>query len=169
MTTTTHITASCLITALAIKSGLNPVEKLLAVAAASLVSHYIIDLIPHGFVAVPNTLFKKFIPTFFELAPGPVILLFAMAMFGSPLLFLWAAVFSVIPDVVTTLTWKGNDRVVKVPGLSLIHRLHRKVHWFETDHPDGTVSYLFPNRPMLTVEALLVTVLLLILFVKLNP
>ena len=117
MTTTTHITASCLITALAIKSGLGPVEKLLVVAAASLVSHFIIDLIPHGFIAVPNTIFKKFIPTIFELAPGPVILLLAMATFGSPFLFLWAAGFSIIPDVVTTLTWKGNDQIVKVPGL----------------------------------------------------
>ena len=163
MTTTTHITASCLITALAIKSGLGPVAKLLVVAAASLASHFIIDLIPHGFIAVPNTIFKKFIPTFFELAPGPVILLLAMATFGSPFLFLWSAGFSIIPDVVTT-TWKGNDRIVKVPGLSLIHRLHRKVHWFETDHPDGTVSYLFPNRPMLALECVLIISLLLALF-----
>jgi hypothetical protein len=167
MTTTTHISASCVIAALAIKSGLGPVEKLLVVAAASLVSHYLIDLIPHGFIAVPSTIFKKFIPTVFELAPGPVILLIATATFGSPFLFLWAAGFSIIPDVVTTLAWKGHDQVLKVPGLSLIHRLHRKVHWFETDHPDGTVSYLFSNRPMLAVEALLVTSLILILFVKL--
>ena len=92
-----------------------------------------------------------------------------MATFGSPLLFLWAAGFSIIPDVVTTLTWKGNDQVVKVPGLSLIHPLHRKVHWFETDHPDGTVSYLFPNRPMLVLEALLILCLLLVLFIPLKP
>jgi hypothetical protein len=164
VTTTTHITASCLITALAIKSGLGPVEKLLVVAAASLVSHFIIDLIPHGFIAVPNTIFKKFIPTIFELAPGPVILLLAMAVFGSPFLFPWAAGFSIIPDVVTTLTWKGYDQVVKVPGLALINALHRKVHWFETDHPDGTVSYLFPNRPMLVLEYVLVISLLLALF-----
>ena len=65
MTTTTHITASCLITTLAIKSGLRPVEGLLAVAAASLVSHFIIDPIPHGFIAHPHTLFKKFLPTYF--------------------------------------------------------------------------------------------------------
>ena len=80
-----------------------------------------------------------------------------MAVFGSPLLFLWAVGFSIIPDVVTILIWKGNDQVAKVPGLSLIHSLHREVHWFETEHPDGTVTYLFPNRPMLALEALLVT------------
>lgn len=164
MTTTTHITASCVIAALAIKSGLGPVEKLLVIAAASLASHFIIDLIPHGFIAHPDTIFKKFIPTFFELAPGPVILLCAMAAFGSPLLFLWAAGFSIIPDVVTTLIWQGNDRIVKVPGLALINTLHRKVHWFETDHPDGTVTYLFPNRPMLALEGVFVTSLLLALF-----
>ena len=63
-----------------------------------------------------------------------------------------------------TTTWKGNDQIVKVPGLSLIHRLHRKVHWFETDHPDGTVSYRFPNRPMLAHEYVLIISLLLALF-----
>jgi|GEM_PF-670203 len=167
VTTNTHITASCVIAALAIKSGFGPVEKLLVVAAAALASHFIIDLIPHGFIAHPKTIFKKFIPTFFELAPGPVIMLCAMTVFGSPLLFLWAAGFSIIPDVVTTLAWMGNNRIIKIPGLSLIHWLHRKVHWFETDHPDGTVTYLFPNRPMLALEALLVTSLLLVLFIKL--
>jgi hypothetical protein len=63
-----------------------------------------------------------------------------------------------------TTTWKGNHRIAKVPGLSLIHWLHCKVHWFETDHPDGTVSYLFPNRPMLVLEYVLVISLLLALF-----
>ena len=169
MTTNTHITASCLIAALAIKTGLNPGEKLLAVAAASLASHFIIDLIPHGFIAHPDTIFKKFIPTFFELAPALVIMLFTMAVFGSPLLFLWAVGFSIIPDVVTILIWKGNDQVTKVPGLSLIHSLHREVHWFETENPDGTVTYLFPNRPMLALEALLILCLLLVLFIPLKP
>ena len=137
--------------------------------AASLASHFIIDLIPHGFIAHPNTIFKKFIPTFFELAPALVIMLFAMAAFGSPLLFLWAVGFSIIPDVVTILIWKGNDQVAKVPGLSLIHSLHREVHWFETENPDGTVTYLFPNRPMLALEALLILCLLLVLFIPLKP
>jgi hypothetical protein len=169
VTTTTHISASCLITVLAIKSGLDSIEKLLVVAAASFVSHFIIDLIPHGFIADPSTIFKKTMPTLLELAPGPVILLLAIAAFGSPLLFLWAAGLSIIPDVVTTLTWKGNDQVVRVPGLSLIHRLHRKVHWFETDHPDGTVSYLFPSQPLIALEALFIIFLLLVLFIKLKP
>jgi hypothetical protein len=167
MTTNTHITASCVIAALAIQSGLGPGEKLLVVAAASLASHFIIDLIPHGFIAHPDTIFKKFIPTFFELAPSLVILLFAMAAFGSPLLFLWAAGFSIIPDIMTILAWKDNNWILQIPGLSLLHWMHRKVHWFETDHPDGTVTYLFPNRPMLAIEALLVTSLLLVLFIKL--
>jgi hypothetical protein len=167
MTTTTHISAACVITALVLKSNLDSLEKLLVVAAAALVSHFIIDLIPHGFIAEPSTIFKKFLPTLFELAPGPVILVFSMGVFGSPLLFLWAAGFSILPDIVSTLIWKNNRQILKIPGPALIHLLHRKVHWFETDHPDGTVSYLFPNRPMLAVEALLVTSLLLILFKKL--
>lgn len=167
MTTTTHISAACVIAALAVKSNLDSMEKLLVVAAASLASHFIIDLIPHGFVADPNTIFKKIMPTILELAPGPVILLFAIATFGSPLLFLWAAGFSIIPDVVSTLIWKGNLLVLKIPGLARIHQLHRKVHWFETDNPDGTVSYLFPNRPLLALEGLLIASLLLVLFIKL--
>jgi hypothetical protein len=57
-----------------------------------------------------------------------------------------------------TTTWKGNHQIAKIP------RLHCKVHWFETDHPDGTVSYLFPNRPMLVLEYVLVISLLLALF-----
>jgi hypothetical protein len=163
MTTNTHISAACVIAVLTAKSALGYGEQLLVVAAAALASHYI-DLIPHGFVAHPDTIFKKFTPTLLELSPGPVILFFAVAMFGQPLLFLLAAGFSILPDIVTTLTWKGNDRIVKVPGLSLIHWLHRKVHWFETDHPDGTVSYLFPNRPMLALECVLIISLLLALF-----
>jgi hypothetical protein len=167
MTTTTHISAACVIAALAVKSGLESMEKLLVVAAAALVSHFVIDLIPHGFIAHPDTIFKKFLPTLLELAPGPVILMLSIAVFGSPLLFIWAAGFSILPDIVSTLIWKKNRRILKIPGPALIHLLHRRVHWFETDHPDGTVSYLFPNRPMLAVEALLVTSLLLILFIKL--
>lgn len=169
MTATTHISAACFIAALAVKSNLDSMEKLLVVAAASLASHFIIDLIPHGFVADPHTIFVKIAPTLLELVPGPVILLLSVAMFGSPVLFIWAAGFSIIPDVVSTLIWKGNLLVLKVPGLSLIHRLHRKVHWFETDHPDGTVSYLFPNRPLLALEGLLIASLLLVLFIRFKP
>ena len=169
MTTTTHITASCLITVLAIKSGLDSIEKLLVVALASFVAHLIIDLIPHGFIADPSTIFKKIMPTLLELAPGPVILLLAIAAFGNPILFCWSAAFGILPDIVTTLVWKNRGLVSQLPGVSAINRLHRKVHWFETDHPDGTVSYRFPNRPMLALESLFIIFLLLVLFIKLKP
>ena len=59
MTTTTHISASCVIAALAVRSGSIPFEKLLVVAATALVAHYIIDLIPHGFIADPTYHLQK--------------------------------------------------------------------------------------------------------------
>ena len=168
MTTTTHITSSCIITVLAVKSGIDTIEKFLIVACASFLAHLILDTIPHGFIAAPHTILKKLIPTLLELGPGPVILILAIYVFGNPVLFLWAAGFSIIPDIVSTLIWKNEKRFSTIPGFSLIHSMHRMVHWFEIDNPDGSVSYQFPGRPLLFVECLLILSFLFLLFKSLN-
>jgi len=49
--------------------------------------------------------------------------------------------------------------------LRALHRFHRLVHWFEIDNPDGSVSYLFSNRPLLIVEVCCVVLMLAFLFV----
>jgi hypothetical protein len=168
MTTTTHISSACIITVIAVKSGIDTAEKFLIVACASFVAHLMLDIIPHGFIAAPHTIFKKILPTLLELGPGPVILVFAIYVFGNPLLFLWAAGFSILPDIASTLIWKNQERFCTIPGFALIHRIHRTVHWFEIDNPDGTVSYLFPSRPLLAVEAVLILSFLFLLFKSLN-
>ena len=168
MTTTTHISSACIITVLAIKSGIDTVEKFLIVACASFVAHLILDLIPHGFIAEPETIFKKTIPTLLELGPGPVILIFAISVFGNPVLFLWATGFSILPDIASTLIWLNQKRFFSVPGFPLIHCMHRTVHWFAIDNPDGSVSYLFPSRPLLALEAVLILSFLFLLFKSLN-
>ncbi len=163
MTTTTHVTTSCLITLVTIHSRMDSLEKLLIAAGVSFISHLILDCIPHGFIADPKTIFKKAMPTLLELAPGPIILISAIWVFGNPLLFLTAACFSILPDVATTLLYKKRNLMAQIPGILFIHRIHRKVHWFETDNPDGTVSYLFPNQPLLVVEAFVTLSLLIVL------
>jgi hypothetical protein len=168
MTTTTHISSACIISVLAIKSGIDTVEKFLIVACASFVAHLMLDTIPHGFIAEPHTIFKRILPTLLELGPGPVILIFAIYVFGNPVLFLWAAGFSILPDIASTLIWKNQERFSSVPGFPLIHRIHRTVHWFEIDNSDGSVSYLFPGRPLLAVECVLILSFLFVLFKSLN-
>ena len=168
MTTTTHITSSCIVTVLAVKSGIDTAEKFLIVACATFAAHLILDIIPHGFIATPHTIFKKTVPTLLELGPGSVILILAIYVFGNPVLFLWAAGFSILPDIASTLIWKNPERFCTIPGFALIHRIHRTVQWFETANPDGTISYLFPGRPLLAVEAALIISFLFLLFKSLN-
>jgi hypothetical protein len=168
VTTTTHISSSCIITALAVKSGLDTWEKFFIVACASFVAHFLLDIIPHGFIAEPHTILKKVLPTLLELGPGPLILFFAICIFGNPMLFLWAAGFSILPDIVSTLIWKNEKRFSSLPGFLLIHRMHRAVHWFGVDNPDGSVSYRFPVQRFLVVEAVLIISFLLFLFKRLN-
>jgi len=125
----------------------------------SLALHFAFDCIPHGFITTPWTIFKKFLPTAVELVPGPLILAGSVAAFGHPFLFLLAAGFSLLPDLCSTLVWK-QGRGSNFYPVRALHRLHRKVHWFETDHPDGSVTHRFANRPLLVREAcLLVTIL----------
>lgn len=164
MVPTTHIAASCLLTVYTIQSSADDFTKLLTVTAGSLLAHLVLDLVPHGFIATPYTIFKKFIPTAMEIIPGPLILLSSIWLFGNPLLFLVACVCGLIPDLCTTLLWRGKERARKIPCVSLIHVVHRKAHWFETEHADGTISYLFPNRPLLVSEAICTVCLLALLF-----
>ncbi len=168
MTTTTHIATSCLITVFTIRSGIDDIKQFVIVAVVSFMSHLIIDIIPHGFIAEPRTIFRKALPTLFELVPGPLILVFSIQALGHPLLFLWASGFSILPDVATTLIWNNKKRDSRVPGILFIHRLHRMVHWFEKDNPDGTVSYIFPKHPLLALESFLIIFLLFILYARLQ-
>jgi hypothetical protein len=151
MTPTTHIASACLLTAGMLKSGAGPGTMLAVLSIGSLVLHFALDCIPHGFITTPWTIFKKFGPTAAELVPGPLILAGSIFAFGHPFLFLIAAFFSLIPDACSTLVWNHSPGSTLYPVRAL-HRLHRKAHWFETDHPDGTVTHMFANRPLLAVE-----------------
>ncbi len=152
MTPTTHITSACLLTALMLRSGAGSGATLAVLSFGSLTLHFALDCVPHGFITTPWTIFKKFGPTAAELVPGPLILAGSMFAFGHPLFFLLAAVFSLIPDFCSTLVWKHSRFAALYPVRSL-HRLHRFVHWFETDYPDGSVTHMFANRPLLGAEA----------------
>lgn len=164
MTATTHVAVSCLITVTTTQSGMNSWQQAMVVAVTSLLAHFILDLIPHGFLATPSTIFKKVIPTVTELLPGLLILLTAISLFDSPLLFLIASGCGVIPDILTTLFYKNKRLIIHVPPFLAIHQLHRKVHWFEIEHEDGTVSYRFSNFPLISLEAVFTLFLLIKLF-----
>jgi hypothetical protein len=70
----------------------------------------------------------------------------------------------VLPDIITTLYYTRKHLVFSVPPLLYLHKLHRKVHWFETEHPDGTCSYRYPNLPLLAAEALFTCWVAMVLF-----
>jgi len=166
MTTTTHIAASCLITAFTIQSGMDTVQKAAVVTAGSLLAHLILDILPHGFIATPSTIFKKVIPTITELVPGPLIMIIAIWFFNNAFFFLIASFFGILPDIITTLFYKNKKLLLNISPILAIHKIHRKVHWFETEHADGTVSYLFPNTPILALEAFFTVFILIILFTQ---
>lgn len=164
MVPTTHIAASCLLTVYTVHSSADDLTKLVTLTAGSLLVHLVLDLIPHGFIATPHTIFKKLIPTAIEIIPGPLIILSSIWLFGNPLYFLAACVFGLIPDLCTTLLWRNKERARKIPCVSMIHSIHRKAHWFETEHADGTISYRFPIRPLLVGEAIYTVCILALLF-----
>jgi len=164
MLPTTHIAASCLLTACAVTSNTDRVPTLLVLTAGSLLLHFAMDLVPHGFITTPLTIFKKFLPTVAELLPGPLILFFSILMFGNPLLFLIACCCGLLPDLCTTLLWNNPQRYEKIRMVRVVHALHRRMHWFETDHPDGSVSHRFANRPLLLFEMVGTVCILVILF-----
>ena len=164
MTTTTHIAVSCSITVLIIPFTINDFLKAVLVSAGALCAHFILDALPHGFIAKPTTIFKEALPTLAELVPGPLILITAVWLFYHTVLFLLAASFGILPDVITTVYYKKKKSTVSIPLLSCIHTLHRRVHWFETQHPDGSSSSRFSNKVLLAGEALLTGCILFALF-----
>lgn len=163
MTPTTHIASSCLLTAAMVHSGADEAAVLVVLSLGSLALHFLLDCIPHGFITTPWTIFKKFMPTAVELAPGPLLLAASILVFGHPLLFVLAAVLSLLPDLCSTLVWKHSMGSTLYP-VRVLHRLHRLVHWFETDNPDGSVTHLFPNGPLLAIEACCVVLMIAALF-----
>ena len=163
MTATTHITVSCLITSLTVQTASGELQGYALVTGLSLLSHFILDLLPHGFIAKPNTLFRKLWPTLLELLPGPIILVGAISLLGHGMLFLSAALCSVLPDIITTLYYQKKHLVSSVAPLLYLHMLHRKVHWFETEYPDGSCSYRYPILPLLAGEALFMCCVLFVL------
>lgn len=163
MTPTTHIASSCLLTAAVVRSGTGEAAAFAVLSVGSLALHFLLDCIPHGFITTPWTIFKKFLPTALELFPGPLILAASILIFGHPLLFAFAAAFSLVPDICSTLVW-NRKRGSALPAVRALHRLHRLVHWFETDHPDGSVTHMFANRPLLAVEACLLALIISALY-----
>ena len=167
MTPTTHIASSCLLTNVMVSSGAGETIVLAVLSFGSLALHFILDCIPHGFISTPWTIFKKIVPTAIELVPGPLILAAAILVFGHPVLFLLAAAFSLLPDICTTLVCKYK-RLADIYPLRVLHRFHRWVHWFETDNPDGSVTFIFRNKPLLVIEGCSVVLILGLLFFNLR-
>lgn len=164
MTPTTHIASASLLTAGMLHSGAGAGTTFAVLTLGSLALHFVLDCIPHGFITTPWTIFKKFLPTAAELVPGPLILAGAILAFGHPFFFLLAAGCSLLPDFCSTLVWR-RSRFAALYPVRALHRIHRLVHWFETDHPDGSVTHLFPNRPLLAAEACCAVLILGALFV----
>jgi len=155
VTTGTHVAASCLIAVCAMRSGLRPWAQAFAASAAALLAHLVLDMIPHGFVATPKTMFKKMMPTLAELLPAAIIVGTALAFSCQRLLFLAASFFGILPDIVSVLFYKRSGLISGSSPLLAIHRLHRTAHWFEDEQADGTVINRFHAAPLLSIEALL--------------
>ncbi len=164
MTSTTHVSSSCLIAVVTLQSGLDNVQKIVTVAGSSLLLHLILDILPHGYIATPATIFKKVVPTIVEMLPPPLILIAAIWLFDNAFLFLTASFFGILPDIISTLFYKRREMIVRIPYIVFIHKIHRKVHWFETEHADGTVSFLFPNVFLLVCEAFFIVIIVTALF-----
>jgi len=165
MLPTTHIAASCLLTSYTINSGMGPVPQAAVLSGGSLLLHYALDTIPHGYIATPDTIFKKVLPTLIETVPGPLIFIASALLFGHPFLFALAAFFGLLPDLIAMLYHSRRGLADKIPLAAFLHRVHRKVHWFETDHADGSFTFLFPKNPLLVGEALLLFCIVTVLFV----
>ena len=164
MLPTTHIAASCLLTAYTINSDTGTFSQLMILSGGSLLLHYAIDIIPHGYITIPDTIFKKLIPTILEIVPGPLILMASIMIFGNPLFFILASFFGILPDLFTTLYVSHRGLAEKIPFVVPIHSLHRKLHWFEEDHGDGCYTFMFPKNPLLVCEALFLICLVVVLF-----
>jgi len=80
------------------------------------------------------------------------------------MLFILAAFFGILPDLVATLYNFNRGLAEKIPFIVSIQRLHRRVHWFEKDLEGGGYSFMFPKNPLLVCEALLLVCLVMVLF-----
>jgi hypothetical protein len=164
VTPTTHIAAACVLTVAAVRLDIDPVARYGLAAAGSLLLHLLLDIVPHGFIATPQTIFKKWMPTILEVLPGPLILGFAVWRHGQPLLFALAAFCAILPDIITTLRGWNRRLTAMVPCAQALHMLHRRLHWFEEDRPDGTTRFRFPNRPLLCMEGVFLAAVLALLY-----
>jgi len=164
MLPTTHIAASCLLTAYTINLDTSISSQLLILSGGSLSLHFALDIIPHGYIATPETIFKKPVLTLIEIIPGPIILLASILLFGNPFLFLLASFFGMVPDLATTLYSSKQGLAEKIPSIVPIHSLHRKLHWFEKDLEGGGYSFMFPKNPLLVCEVLFLICLVVVLF-----
>lgn len=154
MLPTTHIAASCLIAAGIDGAGLGTGWSWGLAVAGGFSAHLALDLVPHGFIATPDTMFRKFWPTVAEIVPALAVLGWGLLRFGSPLLCLVTVAAGLAPDVVTGLRAKCPGLVDSWAPVRAVHVLHRSVHWFEKDLPDGTVQFRFPPVPLLAIEAI---------------
>lgn len=143
---------------------MNAVQKAAFASAGAFSAHLLLDTIPHGFIARPATLFKETLPTLAELLPGLLILIFSVWLFDNALLFCIASSCGILPDVITTLYYKKKKIIVAIPLLPFIHTLHRRVHWFESEPPEGSFASRFPNGLLLVCEALFTSFILFALF-----
>jgi len=168
MTSTTHVASSCLIAVVTLQSGLDNVQTVVTVAGSSLLLHFILDIFPHGYIATPTTIFKKVVPTIVEMIPPPLILFAVIWLFDNTFLFLTASFFGILPDGITMVFYKRRKMIERIPYIVCIHTLHRKVHWFETEHSDGTVSFLFPNVFLLVCEGFFIISIVTVLFCQFN-
>jgi hypothetical protein len=80
------------------------------------------------------------------------------------MLFMCASFFGILPDIITTVYYKRRQLIASVPPLLYLHLLHRKIHWFETEHPDGSCSYRFPPLPLLAGEGVFMLTIVFALF-----
>jgi len=90
--------------------------------------------------------------------------LISILKFKSPLFFILAASFGILPDLVATLYNSNRGLAKKIPFIVSIQGLHRSVHWFEKDLEDGGYSFMFSKNPLLVFETLFLVCLVMVLF-----
>lgn len=153
MLPTTHIAVSCLIAAGIDAAALGPGWSCGLAVAGGFSAHLALDLVPHGFIATPDTMFRKFWPTVAEIVPALAVLGWGLLRAAPPVLCMVTVAAGLAPDVVTALRAKRSGLVDGWAPARAVHVLHRRVHWFEKDLPDGTVQFRFRPVPLLAFEA----------------
>ena len=103
---------------------------------AALVSHFLVDMIPHWNYRIPGNLKKKYIAMGLDLAMS-VAMLVALVIFlkGSILLIIGGGLLGIAPDLMWLpyfITGKPSKMHKKTP-LHLMRRFHLHIQWSETD------------------------------------